>query len=84
MKKKSMVLCLAVCLSLLFSIFAIGCGDSSAGSSNTSVEVKETSVSRCQFKDSDGNRSCTNEATHGQLCDYHFNMLNDTYNSMVQ
>lgn len=42
-----------------------------------------SSKSTCQFKDSNGNRSCSNSATHGQLCDYHFNMLNDTYNSLV-
>ena len=52
-------------------------------SSYTSTKKSTESSNKCQFKDSSGNRSCTNTATHGQLCDYHFNMLNDTYNDLV-
>lgn len=37
----------------------------------------------CQFKNSDGSTTCTNEATRGQLCDTHFNQLNSIYNDMV-
>jgi len=41
-----------------------------------------TSKATCQYKNSDGTRTCTNPATHGQLCDYHFKLLDDTYNYM--
>ena len=37
----------------------------------------------CQFKNSDGSTTCTNEATRGQLCESHFNELNSIYNDMV-
>ena len=80
MKKKTSLVFVVLCL-VIISVFTIGCG--SSGSTSTSTPTTST-ASKCQFKDSDGNRSCTNEATHGQLCDYHFNMLNDTYNSMTE
>lgn len=35
--------------------------------------------SKCQYKDLDGSQSCTNNATHGDLCDDHFKKLDDTY-----
>ena len=37
----------------------------------------------CQYKDSNGKRTCTREATRGSLCEYHFKMLDDTYNDFV-
>ena len=51
---------------------------------NNSVNNSNTTVTKkCQFKNSDGTKTCNNEATHGDLCDYHFNYLNDIYNSYV-
>lgn len=55
------------CLVLVFGV--TGCSES------------ESYYRKCQFKDSNGNRSCTNEATHGDLCDYHYNYLDSIYDS---
>ena len=75
---------IGIALSLVsLMIFSVGCGSSGSYNSTTST-TSTTSTSRCQFKDSDGVRRCTNEATHGELCDYHFKMLNDTYNDMTE
>ncbi|MCM1164508.1 MAG: hypothetical protein NC299_06080 [Lachnospiraceae bacterium] len=52
----------------------------SAGAS-TSSSSKET-TNRCQFIEN-GQRNCKNKATHGQLCEKHFNYLNGIYNDMV-
>ena len=37
----------------------------------------------CNFKNNNGERTCTGRSTHGQLCDFHFNMLDDAYNDLV-
>ena len=39
--------------------------------------------SGCQFKYSNGTKCGRAVGTHSPLCDYHFNQLNDTYNSLV-
>lgn len=49
----------------------------------SSYKPKSSREGLCGFKNSDGTQTCTNKATRGQLCEYHFNMLNDTYNEMV-
>ena len=83
MKRIKKAICVVLCLSI-FAVFSLGSGDGPSSSSTTTTTTSSTTKSTCQFKNSDGTRTCTNEATHGQLCDYHFNMLNDTYNSMTQ
>lgn len=40
------------------------------------------SYGTCQFKEN-GQKNCTNEATKGKLCEYHYNMLDDIYNDFV-
>ena len=52
-------------------------------STNTPSSSSSSSTSKCQYKNSSGQRTCSNKATRGQLCDYHFNMLNDIYNDIV-
>lgn len=37
----------------------------------------------CQYKNSNGTRTCTNKATRGELCEYHFKMLDDIYNGII-
>lgn len=37
----------------------------------------------CEFKDSNGERSCSNKASHGGLCDEHFSLLDNTYKDLV-
>lgn len=37
----------------------------------------------CKFKNSDGEMICNNKPTKGELCEYHFNMLDDIYNDLV-
>ena len=43
----------------------------------------KTSGSTCQYKNNNGSRTCTNKATRGQLCEYHFKMLDDIYNDIA-
>lgn len=59
---------------------------SSESSSSHSLDSSSSSSSnynRCKFRSSDGSQNCTNRATHGDLCDYHYNYLNDTYNALT-
>ena len=69
------MLTVLLCLSMfaLSSIGFIGCSSGSSGSSDT--------YTTCQFK-RNGVKVCSNKATRGQLCDYHFKMLDDTYNDL--
>ena len=39
-------------------------------------------TARCQFK-RNGERVCNAKATHGNLCEYHFRMLDDIYNDLI-
>lgn len=70
MKKMLTVL---LCLSM-FTISSIGFIGCSSGSSDT--------YATCQFK-RNGVKVCSNKATRGQLCEYHFKMLDDTYNDLI-
>lgn len=58
---------------------------SSSSSYNTYDTNKSTTntSSGCQFKYSNGTICGRTVGTHSPLCDYHFNQLNDTYNSLV-
>ena len=49
----------------------------------TSYSASDTS-NRCQFKDSKGNKSCTNPAMPGStLCEEHYKYLDDVYHSFA-
>ena len=52
-----------------------------SGTTNSS-SGNSSNYTTCKFKNRDGSQTCTNRATHGDLCDYHFNMLNDTYEQL--
>lgn len=75
MKRVSRVVCVVLML-LITAMLAVGCGSPSSSSGGSSSGAK------CQFKNSDGSRTCTSTATHGQLCDYHYQLLDDTYNDI--
>lgn len=58
---------------------------SSSSSYNTyDINKNTTNTSTgCQFKYSNGAICGRAVGSHSPLCDYHFNQLNDTYNSLV-
>ena len=71
MKRK--LICLLMVMVATISLCACGSSD---------YDDSSQEKAKCQFKDSDGSRNCTNEATRGQLCDYHFKLLDDTYKDL--
>ena len=51
-----------------------------SGSSNNTV----SNSAKCQFRDSNGNQTCTNKAmSGGKLCEYHYNYLKDVYDQFT-
>ena len=77
MKKKLIIIILLA----VITIGLVGCGSSSTTTSSTS---SSTTQKKCKFKNSDGSQTCNNPATHGDLCDYHYNYLNGVYNSYTK
>ena len=72
----------AVCLVLFIAGIVIMANESPSYSSSPSSPSSSPSVT-CQFKNSNGTRTCTNKATRGELCEYHFQMLDDIYHDFV-
>ena len=68
------ILTILLCLSM-FTIGSIGFMGCSSNSSDN--------YATCQFK-RNGVKVCNNKATRGQLCEYHFKMLDDTYNDLIR
>ena len=63
-----------ICVTL--SLFILTCFTACGGGSGNS------SGKQCQFK-KNGHLVCGSKATKGDLCSYHFNMLNDIYNDFA-
>jgi hypothetical protein len=73
MKKK--IIAIGLILSLMVTPTLSGCGGSSSDNDNYSS-------GGCGYKYSDGSTCGASIGSHSPLCDYHFNQLDDTYNSV--
>ncbi len=56
---------------------------SSSESSYSSSGSSYSSSTKCQYKSSSGAQNCTNKATRGKLCEYHYDYLKDIYDDVV-
>ncbi len=62
------------------AMYCMACLSSAGGKSTTD----NTSGSKCKYKDSNGNQTCTNNAMPGgSLCEYHYNYLMNVYNDLT-
>ena len=75
MKKK--ILTIGVIFSLMLTPVLTGCGCSGG------VDNYSDGGSGCGYEYPDGSTCGASVGSHAPLCDYHFNQLDNTYNSVV-